>query len=43
MYFYKKENELGITLYESPVEPANKEGLVELTQDEYTELLEEVE
>ena len=43
MFYFRKDNEYGFTLYESLNEPANKEGLVELTQDEYTELLEEVE
>lgn len=43
MYFYKKETEYGFTLFQSPNQPIDKEGLIELTEEEYTELLEEVE
>lgn len=43
MFYFRKDNEYGFTLYESPNEPSDRTGLIELTEDEYTELLEEVE
>ena len=43
MFYFKKETEKGFTLFESPNQPIDKEGLIELTEEEYTELLKEVE
>lgn len=43
MYFYKKLDEDNFTLFQSLIEPTNKEGLEELTENEYAELLETLE
>jgi hypothetical protein len=43
MFRYKKYTDEGFCLFESAKQPFNKEGLIEITEEEYAQLAKELE